>query len=83
MEESTTLDVLYAPIVKLERAKGDKLQRMKMIEKLREKKKCNCALIFQVDLSLRLILTNYKSDALQKATHLQMCFGEKLEANLF
>ena len=82
MEESTTLDVLYAPIVKLERAKGDKLQRMKMNEKLREKK-CYCALIFQVDLSLRLILTIYKSDALQKATHLQMCFGEKLEANLF
>ena len=29
MEESTTLDVLYAPIVKLERAKGNKLQMMK------------------------------------------------------
>ena len=29
MEESTTLDVLYAPIVKLERAKGNKLQRIK------------------------------------------------------
>ena len=39
MEESTTLDVLYAPIVKLERAKGNKLQRIKKLrEKLREKK---------------------------------------------
>ena len=38
MEESTTLDVLYAPIVKLERAKGNKLQRLKNEWKITWKK---------------------------------------------